>query len=249
MTLNEIYKIADKLVAKMKSYEGHNVYSQTRRNNVVSIGTGSGDCSSTVATAYKAVLGVNIGSNTVSQFWDSDLVTVPLKITNGIPEEKYMLPGDLLYFRGRDKSRKSAGYVGHVEMYVGNGQLSGHGGPGKGPTRKDMVAYCRSRQNSKSPNVSPSNRGLICVRRSVLLASPTDSKAIPTDNTIKKNYFPKYNGKSSSIIEALNTIGVNSSMANRKKIATANLISNYRGTTQQNILMVNLVKAGKLIKP
>lgn len=53
--------------------------------------------------------------------------------------------------------------MGHVEMYVGNGELSGHGS-GVGPTRKNMKEYCQSRQN-RSVAAPIYNRGLICVRR------------------------------------------------------------------------------------
>ena len=48
-------------------------------------------------------------------------------------------------------------------MYVGNGELSGHGS-GVGPTRKNMKEYCQSRQN-RSVAAPIYNRGLICVRR------------------------------------------------------------------------------------
>lgn len=56
---------------------------------------------------------------------------------------------------------------------------------------------------------------------------------------------PTYNGN--SIVEALNSIGVDSSFANRKKIAELNSISNYRGSVSQNITLLNLFKSGKLI--
>lgn len=55
-----------------------------------------------------------------------------------------------------------------------------------------------------------------------------------------------YNG--SSIVDALASIGVNSSYSYRSKLAAANGISNYRGTPSQNTLMLNLLKQGKLIK-
>ncbi len=54
---------------------------------------------------------------------------------------------------------------------------------------------------------------------------------------------------SSSIVAALNKIGVDSSFAYRKKIAEANGISNYTGTGTQNTTMLLLLRAGKLIKP
>ena len=61
-------------------------------------------------------------------------------------------------------------------------------------------------------------------------------------------YYKKYTGTSGSIVTALNSIGVNSSFENRKKIAIKNGIPNYKGTPSQNIKMLKLLKVGKLIK-
>ena len=51
-----------------------------------------------------------------------------------------------------------------------------------------------------------------------------------------------------TLTDHLNKIGVDSSYNNRKKIATTNGIVNYTGTAEQNIKMLELLKAGKLIK-
>lgn len=66
------------------------------------------------------------------------------------------------------------------------------------------------------------------------------------DDTV--SYYEKYTGNSSSIVDALKSIGVDSSFTNRKKIAIKNGISNYKGTSSQNIKMLKLLKVGKLIK-
>lgn len=71
----------------------------------------------------------------------------------------------------------------------------------------------------------------------------------PATTTPKVTYFKKYTGSSVSIVTALNSIGVNSSYANRKKIATVNKITPYNGTATQNTKMLKLLKHGKLIKP
>lgn len=65
----------------------------------------------------------------------------------------------------------------------------------------------------------------------------------------KVEYYKKYTGTSKKITVVLKAIGVtDTSMANRKKIATRNSISNYKGTKAQDIKMINLAKKGKLIK-
>lgn len=51
-----------------------------------------------------------------------------------------------------------------------------------------------------------------------------------------------------SIVNALNRIGVDSSLANRKKIAAANGIAKYTGNAAQNTKMLKLLKAGTLKK-
>ena len=61
-------------------------------------------------------------------------------------------------------------------------------------------------------------------------------------------YYAKYTGKSVSIVDALNAIGADSSFNNRRAIAKANGITGYIGTAAQNTKMLNLLKAGKLIK-
>ena len=171
------------LVAKMESREGKNTYTQsTRRSRVDS---GYSDCSSLVHWVYKEVLGINIGDDTVGQIRTKKLTTIDAGIRNGIPDEKKLLPGDLLFFRGSDTGRKSADYVGHVEMYVGNGELSGHGF-GIGPVRKNMAEYCRARRERSAP-VPINNRGLICVRR-----------ALPADNSDYAASSASPEGKASS---------------------------------------------------
>ena len=68
---------------------------------------------------------------------------------------------------------------------------------------------------------------------------------------IKKgiNYFKKYTGNSKSIVDALKAIGENSSFSYREKIASINGISNYMGTYNQNLKLLNLLKRGELLKP
>lgn len=51
-----------------------------------------------------------------------------------------------------------------------------------------------------------------------------------------------------TLIDSLNKIGIYSSYENRKKIAAANGISNYSGTAEQNLKMLDFLNNGKLIK-
>lgn len=59
-------------------------------------------------------------------------------------------------------------------------------------------------------------------------------------------YLSNKNYKGSSIIEALEQIKVDSSFSNRSKIAKANGITNYKGTSSQNTKLLKMLKSGTL---
>ena len=85
----------------------------------------------------------------------------------------------------------------------------------------------------------------------VVYKEPTSKKVEETKKTPAKTktvYYPKYRGKSSSIVDALKSLKMNSSKKNREKIATLNGIKNYKGGASQNTKLINLLKRGKLIK-
>lgn len=60
------------------------------------------------------------------------------------------------------------------------------------------------------------------------------------------SYYPAFS--SSSIVDGLKSIGVDSSFSHRSKIAAANGISGYSGTAAQNNKLCSLAKQGKLKK-
>jgi N-acetylmuramoyl-L-alanine amidase len=53
---------------------------------------------------------------------------------------------------------------------------------------------------------------------------------------------PKGDQKTNSIVTYLNSIGVNSSFSNREKLARRHGISNYRGTSDQNLLLLKKIR-------
>jgi hypothetical protein len=71
---------------------------------------------------------------------------------------------------------------------------------------------------------------------------------ISISSIISVIYYPACSSSFTSIVEALNSIGVDSSLANRKTIAALNGISNYSGTAEQNNELLNKLKKGELIK-
>lgn len=80
--------------------------------------------------------------------------------------------------------------------------------------------------------------------------SRVENKVTKGQKTDKVKYYtPIKSYKGNSFVDALKKRGVKSSMAFRKKIAKANGIKNYTGTSKQNSKLLNLMKKGKLIKP
>ena len=71
------------------------------------------------------------------------------------------------------------------------------------------------------------------------------SAAVPSNTS---DYYPKYTGTSNSISDALKSLGIDNSKANRTAIASKNGIPNYKGTSAQNIQLLTLLKQGKLLK-
>lgn len=122
----------------------------------------------------------------------------------------------------------------HVGVYIGNGEVIEARGHAYGVVKTKLKdrpwknwGYC--------PYIT----------YEVKKAEPKPTKAPTADS---KSYYKKYTGKSVSIVDALSAIGVNSSYANRKKIAKANGIKLYVGSAKQNTKMLDLLKNGKLVK-
>ena len=104
------------------------------------ISSGYGDCSSTVWFAYQQVANIDVGT------WTGAMAGKGTKIASGysgdnLPIED-MQPADLvlIMWNGHNSS------FDHVELYMGNNELWGHGGPGAGPnlTTSDARNYPRN---------------------------------------------------------------------------------------------------------
>ena len=67
--------------------------------------------------------------------------------------------------------------------------------------------------------------------------------------TSKTAYFPRCAASHTSIVNALKSVGADSSYDYRKQVAAANGISGYSGSASQNTQMLSLLKAGALKKP
>lgn len=148
--INEVLKVTKDVVKAggaqaavdwMLSHQGAFYYSQDAwvRNNMLQ--SGGGDCSSTVITAYvegHVKSREEMGGTPAAIGYTGTLGHAGRYICNSaLNNENNMQPGDLILI-----SWGGGGWPwDHVEMYIGNGQTCGHGGPGRGPTVKRMSAY------------------------------------------------------------------------------------------------------------
>lgn len=99
--------------------------------------SGYTDCSGLCWYAYQKITGVNVGT------WTGDMLNYGTVVAQGsgsvaLPIDE-MQVADLVLVMHRSYNST----YDHVEMYIGDNQLCGHGGPGAGPTVKnDAQAYC-----------------------------------------------------------------------------------------------------------
>ena len=121
----------DALVAWVTGKVGQYAYSQAG-GRLSPDTSGYTDCSALLWYCYRQVAHIEIGQWTGGQQSYGSII-----IDVGQPlDESKMVKGDLVFFTW-------GGYnlnFDHVEMYIGNGQICGHGGPGYGPVVKSLAS-------------------------------------------------------------------------------------------------------------
>ena len=171
--------------------------------------------------------------------------------TNGVPDTNADGMIKLCKDVSTDFSKIEVGEAvwlkGHIGVYIGNGlavectpswendvQITAVGNIGKKSgyntrtwTKHGKIPYVSYEKGAETP------------------AKP----ATPTQTVANAEYYPKYTGNSNSIVDALKSLKIDSSLAHRKEIAKANGIDNYSGKAGENGTLLNLLKQGKLKKP
>ncbi len=94
---------------------------------------------------------------------------------------------------------------------------------------------------------STQNTQLLSLLKNGKLLNP-NATSLPVSNTSGK-YFVACNSSYTSFVDALKSIGVDSSYSYRTTIASKNGVSGYSGSSAQNTGLLNLLKYGMLIKP
>lgn len=110
--------IQGKLIAWHKKYLGLFHYSQSLSGRLNPVKSGYTDCSGLQYACYKAVMGINVGTNSRDQANKSIGVTVTTKRSE-ILYGTGMQKGDLIFYAHPNENWS------HVEMYMGNKKVIG----------------------------------------------------------------------------------------------------------------------------
>lgn len=133
----------------------------------------------------------------------------------------------------------------------GSSKGKGHGHvaicTGEGNTRY-FYSFDQNWNEKKCVKVYHDYKGFLGVLRPINRKPINDTTTAPKPSQTGVRYYPKYTGRSKSIADALNELGFDGSFSNRRKIAKANNIPSYIGSSKQNIQMFTLLKRGRLIR-
>ena len=227
-------KIAERMLAACNN---NNIgYNQSNRLGVVKYGINTTtktacDCSSLVRECVKEATGIDAGNfNTATEVG-------ALKSTGLFDVYQYANGSTL--FNGDILVTKTKGHT--VIVVSGNPRTSEfksyeelareviEGKWGTGADRKKRLTDAGYDYNSVQMKVN-------------IILSNSNNKP-----KLNVSYYPACRN-TNSLVDALNSIGVNSSYSNRKSIAIKNGIAGYRGTATQNTKLLSLLKEGRLIK-
>ena len=180
---------------------------------------------STLSSRYYNFFGMKAGSNYHGE-------TVTLQTTEEINGVLVRVNGTFRAYHSFDQ-----GIEGYYQFITGYSRYSNLIG------ETDYKAACRKiREDGWATDSGYTNKLISLIER-------YDLTRFDTMVPVTEGYFRACASSYTSIVDALNSIGAESSFAYRKKIAAANNITNYSGTPAQNTTMLNLLKQGKLKKP
>ena len=155
----------------------------------------------------------------------------------GVPEDEYEGQYDMLQY---SSTGVLSGISGHVDMNIMYRDLINEN-KDQNTGRKTIEELAKEVIDGQCGNGEEI--------KTRLTKAGYDYRAVQEKvNEILGNYYPACSSSYNSIVEALKSIGVDSSFNNRKKIAVKNGISDYSGTATQNIELLNKLKSGRLIK-
>ena len=163
----------------------------------------------------------------------------------GISQDRYVGQYDMLQY---SDTGKISGISGNVDMDIMYRDLINEiKESNTGTDRKTVEELAREVIDGKWGNGEERKIKLTNAGYDYSAVQAKANEILGVDTSIT-NYYPAISSDYNSIVEALKSIGVDSSFNNRKKIAVKNGINNYTGTATQNIELLDKLKAGRLIK-
>ena len=128
--MSHVHDVRTAIVAWMAKHDGDFGYTNDyRRKDPERYGWG--DCSSTIAQAYRQCAGIEIGERSFNIASDPDAYTVASATSWRDLPLSDLKPADVICMGWH--SGAFAGRISHVELYAGGMYTWGHGGPGRGP--------------------------------------------------------------------------------------------------------------------
>lgn len=193
--------------------------------------------------------GTKVGNEAVVIATDNGSITISVKVT-AKPQ-----PATKATSSTKSTSTSSSGASYYNSTYFGNGSIVDALMRSAGYSYEQVKDWRGLRSQIAALNGISNYKGTAAQNTQLLnllvagkLKRP-DGGSSSSSSSSGNTYFPATATKNGSIVDTLAKAGYDSSYAYRKKIAAANGISGYKGTAAQNIQMLELLKAGKLIKP
>lgn len=139
---------------------------------------------------------------------------------------------------------------GHIGVYIGNGLAVECTPAWKNKVQITAVGNIGKKSGYNTRNWKGHGKSVFLDYdiKIVETQKPSNSSSNTSNSSENSLCYKKYTGNSKSLVDALKTLKIDSSFKNRYKIAKANGIKLYLGTSKQNILLLNLLRLGKLKK-
>lgn len=186
-------------------------------------GHGFGDCSSTCWKVYERATGLQIGTYTGDMYNKGEMVLGVNTSTDTYPDESKMLPGDLIFFYGKEANPNDLeNSIGHVEMYLGSGQVAGHGG-GTGPKIQTLNGCINWRVQNGYGTWSNVQRYITDANAGSLTITPADPSKFKVANTFTDGNGVSKNGVNSNA----STTGVTTITVTAESMNTLDRLGNF----------------------
>jgi hypothetical protein len=203
-------------------------------------------CASFLSWIFYKAFGTDLGKKLLCGSYSAACETIRQNFKKMYQYKTSPKPGDVIFFSGTRHS--GANHIGLVYKVADGKVYTIEGNSGGASDVIDngggVVKKVYKTSNSKILGYGHPDYSQYTLPTA---EKPTENSSKPTQGT---SVYPKCSKSFSSIVDALRSVGVNdTSLRARQKIAEKNGIKNYSGSTAQNVKMLELLKAGKLVKP